>query len=351
MVELSPYLESFLPYAQKKIGFNRPPTIYFDSDSENAQQVLGKTGYYDPDALEIVIFVDNRHPKDVLRSLSHELVHHAQNCRGDLNAEISGEMGIGYAQDNPHMREMEREAYERGNLCFRDWEDSVKIQISLKLQLQETNYLHIKGDNHKMATYDKLQEQIRAIVRSKLKEAIKNPGKYAGGAKQKAGVDDDGDGVPDGADSDPNDGSVQERKKRDTPRDSSRLPPARLKISEVDAEAEAIEETDCPCPDKELEERKRRASERNRSGRREDVKLKPLEEAVPEEDPEDAKLKEVVGGKSRYSTGGGAHSEEYPPEFWSASGEEGEEPEEEEESLDEWYNRGLYEKLLSNWAK
>ena len=27
----------------------------------------------------------NRHPKDVLRSFSHELVHHAQNCRGDLD--------------------------------------------------------------------------------------------------------------------------------------------------------------------------------------------------------------------------------------------------------------------------
>ena len=39
---------------------------------------------------------------------------------------------------------------------------------------------------------------------------IKNPGKYMGGEKQKAGVDDDGDGVPDGADEDPEDGSVQE---------------------------------------------------------------------------------------------------------------------------------------------
>lgn len=36
---------------------------------------------------------------------------------------------------------------------------------------------------------------------------IKNPGKYMGGERQELGIDDDGDGVPDGADEDPKDGS------------------------------------------------------------------------------------------------------------------------------------------------
>lgn len=43
-------------------------------------------------------------------------------------------------------------------------------------------------------------------------ENIKNPGKYMGGEKQKAGVDDDGDGVPNGADKDPKDGDITEIK-------------------------------------------------------------------------------------------------------------------------------------------
>ena len=167
MEHMGPYLQSFLPFAQKRLGFNRPPTIFFDSDAENAQQVLGKTGYYDPDASEIVIFVDNRHPKDVLRSLSHELVHHAQNCRGDLSPEVAGETELGYAQNNAHMRGMESEAYEKGNLCMRDWEDSVK------LQLQETNYLHTKGDSHKMATYEELKERITKSVVQKMLERKK----------------------------------------------------------------------------------------------------------------------------------------------------------------------------------
>ena len=178
MGHMGPYLRSFLPFVQKKMGFNRPPTIFFDSDPENAENVLGKTGYYDPELEEIVVYVDKRHPKDILRSLSHELVHHTQNCRGDLEPEIAGETGPGYAQNNPHMRSMESEAYQNGNLYFRDWEDSVKFQ------LQETNYKHITGDNHKMATYDQLKEQITQKVIAALTEKLKNP--------KKADLDKDG---------------------------------------------------------------------------------------------------------------------------------------------------------------
>ena len=45
---------SFCP-PQKKMGFNRPPTIFFDSDQKNAENVLGKTGYYDPESDQIVV--------------------------------------------------------------------------------------------------------------------------------------------------------------------------------------------------------------------------------------------------------------------------------------------------------
>jgi hypothetical protein len=38
-------------------------------------------------------------------------------------------------------------------------------------------------------------------------EKIKNPGKYMGGDRQQAGVDDDGDGIPNKADKNPKDGS------------------------------------------------------------------------------------------------------------------------------------------------
>ena len=41
-------------------------------------------------------------------------------------------------------------------------------------------------------------------------EKVKNPGKYMGGGRQKAGVDDDGDGVPNKADKSPKDGDIKE---------------------------------------------------------------------------------------------------------------------------------------------
>jgi hypothetical protein len=244
MSHMGPYLKSFLPYAQKRMGFNRPPTIFFDSDPQNAENVLGKTAYYNPETEEIVVFVDKRHPKDILRSLSHELVHHSQNCRGDLNPEIAGETTPGYAQTNAHMRAMEGEAYLKGNgFYFRDWEDS------LKNQLEETNYKHITGDSHKMATYEQLKEEITTKVVAALTEKIKNPGKYMGGERQQAGVDGDGDGVPDGDDSHPKDGAknesvneeeIEERKKRDTPRDSDRREAEKLKINEEEEELDEI---------------------------------------------------------------------------------------------------------------
>ena len=134
-------MQSFMPYAQKKMGFNRPPTIMFQSDPENAQNPLGKTGHYEPDTMTIAVYIDKRHPKDVLRSLSHELVHHTQNCRGEFDG-ASGMGEQGYAQKDSHLREMEREAYEMGNMCFRDWEDGYKqsnynVDVDVEVSLQE----------------------------------------------------------------------------------------------------------------------------------------------------------------------------------------------------------------------
>jgi hypothetical protein len=156
MKQMKPLLKSFVPFAQKKMGFDRPVRINFASDHQNAVNPLGKTAFYDPNVSEVTIFTDQRHPKDVLRSLAHELVHHTQNCRGKFDKKP--EMGEDYFQYNSYMREMEREAYEKGNMCFRDWEEKYRNQ------LQESIY-YKTGDtkmNHKdwknQATFGRLME-------------------------------------------------------------------------------------------------------------------------------------------------------------------------------------------------
>ena len=117
-------VNSLMNFAQKRMGFSNRPKVLFTNDPDNAAKPLGKTAFYNPNNAEITIFVSSRHVKDILRSLAHELVHHMQNEQGSLHHD--GYMGAGYAQKNPKMREMERQAYEMGNLCFRDWEDSLK---------------------------------------------------------------------------------------------------------------------------------------------------------------------------------------------------------------------------------
>ena len=134
---LEQMVDSFFPYSQEKLGFDKPATIVFQSDDDNASRMLGKTAYYNPEAQEVVLYTDNRHPKDIMRSLSHELVHHAQNCRGDFtNSDSTYE---GYAQKDPHLRNMEREAYTKGNLIFRDFEDLIKTgKINIEIDLSKS---------------------------------------------------------------------------------------------------------------------------------------------------------------------------------------------------------------------
>jgi len=127
--------KQFLPYAQERLGFNKPVGINLISDPQNAKNPLGKTAYYNPGNMEVTVFVDNRHIKDILRSMSHELVHHTQNCRGEFDGGI--DTGPGYAQEDGHMRKMEEEAYLEGQMLLRDFEDTIKKENRQMSKLNE----------------------------------------------------------------------------------------------------------------------------------------------------------------------------------------------------------------------
>jgi len=130
--------KEFLPFAQKSLGFDKPVSVNLLSDPQNAKNPLGKTAYYEPEQMKITLFVDKRHVKDILRSMAHELVHHTQNCRGEFKNGF--QTGEGYAQEDGHMREMEREAYEKGQMMLRDFEDTRKKK---KTQALEEEVAHI----------------------------------------------------------------------------------------------------------------------------------------------------------------------------------------------------------------
>jgi hypothetical protein len=134
---LEQLVKSFLPYSQQQLGFDKPVKIIFQSDPSNADVLLGKTAQYNPQEFEVHLYTDRRHPKDIMRSLSHEMVHHAQNCRGDFGS--CGDTSAGYAQRDPHLRKMEREAYTKGNLIFRDFEDLIKTgKITIDINFKDS---------------------------------------------------------------------------------------------------------------------------------------------------------------------------------------------------------------------
>jgi hypothetical protein len=106
-------LNVFLPWAQKQLGFDRAVKIRLISDKDNEKDPMGFTGHYNPGTDTVSAYVDGRHPKDILRSISHELVHHNQNCNGKL-AQMQY-TGPGYAQKDKVGKECEDEAYLIGN--------------------------------------------------------------------------------------------------------------------------------------------------------------------------------------------------------------------------------------------
>ena len=123
-MDLREALKEIYKRAKDVYKFENTPKLILRQNKENAKNLLGRTAYYSPSDMSIVLYITNRHPKDICRSFSHELVHHHQNERGDLD--LGDASSPTYAQDDKHMRKMEMEAYLKGNMLFRDWEDWYK---------------------------------------------------------------------------------------------------------------------------------------------------------------------------------------------------------------------------------
>ncbi len=102
-----------------------PELVIKDGETENAKDFFGKTAYYDPNTQTIVLYTEGRHPKDIVRSFAHEMVHHTQNLEGRL-----GNIQTTDTTEDEDLDAIEREAYLNGNMIFRNWTDSIDGDIS-----------------------------------------------------------------------------------------------------------------------------------------------------------------------------------------------------------------------------
>ena len=116
------YIVSVLEYMlDEGMKITPLPEIKTIKDEANASDFFGRTAYYDPNEKEVVLYTQGRHPKDIVRSFTHEMVHHMQNLEGRL-----GQISTTNTNESDHLLEIEKEAYLKGNITFRNWEDSYK---------------------------------------------------------------------------------------------------------------------------------------------------------------------------------------------------------------------------------
>ena len=111
----------FYPFIKEKLSVKTDPDINLIFSEKASMDPWGKTAHYDPDSQLITLFYANRHPKDVIRSLAHELVHHKQKENGKLEPKES-------AGQEKYSEELEGEAYMVGNLVFREFDELKKAK-------------------------------------------------------------------------------------------------------------------------------------------------------------------------------------------------------------------------------
>jgi hypothetical protein len=125
--ELKEYIASLLEYMiDQKMNITPLPEVKLRKDDVAASNFFGKTAYYDPNNKEIVLYVKGRHNKDIVRSFSHEMVHHMQNIENRLH-----NINTQNTNEDDRLLELEKEAYLVGNITFRNWEDSLKKKADI----------------------------------------------------------------------------------------------------------------------------------------------------------------------------------------------------------------------------
>jgi hypothetical protein len=105
-------------------GYNIDPVPSIElvgDDVDNAEKFLGKTAYYDPINKSITLYTYGRHPKDIVRSYAHEMIHHIQNLEDRL-----GDVSTTNTLEDDHINDLEKEANLKGTMTFRNWTDSIE---------------------------------------------------------------------------------------------------------------------------------------------------------------------------------------------------------------------------------
>ena len=129
-----------------------PKVKFVHTDYSNADDFFGKTAYYNPNTNEVVLYTLGRHPKDIMRSYAHELVHVHQNHEDRLH-----DIQTDNVNADAELEQLEREAYETGNIMFRSWTNSDPFGLKeaiFEIAEDENYYIYLDMDGV-VADFDK----------------------------------------------------------------------------------------------------------------------------------------------------------------------------------------------------
>jgi hypothetical protein len=167
--EMIDILKMLLPFSRKTLKYDIAPVIKLLDRESDKQEILGTTAFYNPMDYTVSVYTHGRLPKDILRSITHELVHHSQACRGELTGQEQTELG--YAQKNPHLRNMEKQAYLYGNMLLRDFEDVYKERLQENsIYKQEKNTMKL-NEWKETELFDMLMEKFVPKAKNKKEES------------------------------------------------------------------------------------------------------------------------------------------------------------------------------------
>ena len=174
MISLKSLAEELLVFLMKRYNIRQKPKLEYREDPVNSKKLLGKTAHYDPDSQIIVIYSSGRHPKDILRSIAHEFIHHVQNLNGafkELDLSIVSQNG--YEQKDKGLYKIEEEAFSKGNMLFREWEAMKKEEKNKQLNESKNPVKEALNKFLKKKTTKKTESKKREMIKES-KQVLKS---------------------------------------------------------------------------------------------------------------------------------------------------------------------------------
>ena len=174
-VNYNKYIKSLIEFMREQ-HLRIDPLPEIELNPEEQDGIFVKTGYYSPDEKKVVVFTDQRHPKDVLRTVAHEFVHHMQNLQNPNNDWGTG----GDLEADSRLRSIEGEAFLLGNIIFREWTE--KMKKTGELNESKKRKKQVKNDKGELVpeTCDKCGGKVVVQIHGEPVYVCKECGKYFG---------------------------------------------------------------------------------------------------------------------------------------------------------------------------